>query len=151
MPEEILKYFLVYLSSTFKFIGGPALGKVFNMHFILTSVLTVAGMMTSVYVFSSLFGKRIHLWLMRNFYKDRKLFSKKNRRTVKLWRAYGLKGVAFLTPVLFTPIGGTIVATSFGEGRNRIFKYMLISAIFWGLFFSYISSRFDINKILGNF
>src|SRR5690348_12239232 len=104
MPEELLKYFLVYLSSTFKFIGGPALGKVFHLHFIVTCILTVAGMMTSVYIFSSLFGKKIHIWLMKNFYKDRKLFSKKSRRTVRLWRSYGLKGVAFLTPVLFTPI-----------------------------------------------
>lgn len=147
MPEEILKYFLIYLSSTFKFIGGPLLGMQLKYHFLITSALTVAGMMTSVYVFSSVLGKNIHGWLMKNFFRDRKLFSKKTRRTVRIWRAYGLKGVAFLTPVLFTPIGGTIVAASFGEHRARIFKYMLVSAIFWALIFSYTASRFNLEKI----
>jgi hypothetical protein len=150
MIEEILKCLLIYLSSTFKFIGGPALGKVFDFPFLLTAALTVAGMMTSVYVFSSLFGKRIHDWLLRNFYKDRKLFSRKTRRTVKIWRMYGLLGVSLLTPVLFTPIGGTIVAASFGENRKRIFKYMLVSAVLWAVIFSFIISRFDL-KIFENF
>jgi hypothetical protein len=63
---------------------------------------------------------------------------------------YGLLGVSLLTPVLFTPIGGTIVAASFGENRKRIFKYMLVSAVLWAVIFSFIISRFDL-KIFENF
>jgi hypothetical protein len=55
---------------------------------------------------------------------------------VNIWRKYGLKGVAFFTPILLTPIGGTILAVSFGESKGKIFLYMLCSAIFWGIILS---------------
>lgn len=149
MLEEVGQYIVVFALSMLKFIGGPLLGKVYGLSIVETAVLTSMGMMTSVYIFSSFFGNIIHDFILNKFYKNRKLFSKKNRRTVKIWRAYGLKGIAFLTPILFTPIGGTIVAASFGESRKRIFKYMLVSAVFWACIFSIIviSFNFDIAQI----
>ena|SRR6478736_1212818 len=148
MFAEVLEYLAVYASSMFKFIFGPLLGKGFGFTFWETAVLTILGMMTSVYLFSSLFGKRIHTWILKTFYKNRRLFTKRNRRTVKIWRSFGLAGVAFLTPILFTPIGGTLVATSFGEHRRRIFKYMLLSAIFWGFLISFAVISIEVESFL---
>ncbi len=68
--------------------------------------------------------------------KKKRLFTSRNRRIVTIWRKYGLTGVAFLTPLIFSPILGTIVATSFGEPWRRIFVYMFVSAVFWGVAFS---------------
>jgi len=68
---------------------------------------------------------------MRLFNKNPRLFTKKNRRKVKIWRQYGLKGVAFLTPIIFSPIGGTMVANSFGESKKKIILYMFVSSVFW--------------------
>jgi hypothetical protein len=138
MIHEVLEYLAVFASSMFKFILGPILGKGFGLTFWETALLTAGGMMASVFLFSSILGRRIHCWIMRTFFKEKKLFSKRSRKTVRIWRTYGLKGVAFLTPVLFTPIGGTIVASSFGEHKRKIFKYMLLSAIFWGFIFSFV-------------
>jgi hypothetical protein len=47
-----------------------------------------------------------------------------------------MPGVAFLTPLIFTPIGGTILLTSFGSPRKHILISMLISAVFWAVCFS---------------
>jgi ABC-type sulfate transport system permease subunit len=47
-------------------------------------------------------------------------------------------GVAMLTPVILSPIGGTIIAVSFGEDKWRIFIYMLLSSILWSLILSVI-------------
>lgn len=138
MLQELFHYIIVFGLSMFKFILGPVTGRLYEMNFFETTLLTVLGMMTSVFIFSSVFGTKIHCWIMNTFYKNKRLFSKRNRRAVKIWRTYGLKGVAFLTPILLSPIGGTIVATSFGEHRNKIFKYMLLSALFWGSIFSLV-------------
>jgi hypothetical protein len=119
-----------------KFIGGPLSGAAAGLTWIETFVFTVLGMMASVLIFSFL-GENAKKRFLSRFRKKKKiLFTPRNRRIVRIWRKYGLKGVAFLTPILLTPIGGTIMAASFGEPPKRILVYMLVSAIFWGFIFS---------------
>lgn len=138
MFADFAKYVAVYTSSMFKFIAGPVVGAGSGLAFWETALLTILGMMTSVFLFSTIAGKKFREIIVRTFYKNRKLFSPKTRRTVRIWRNYGLKGVAFLTPVIFSPIGGTLIASSFGESKKRIFWYMLVSSVFWGFLFSFV-------------
>lgn len=134
MVETILsgigKYLTVYLISMLKFVGGPTLGAAVGLTFIETVILTILGMMTTVLVIS-LFGHSFREWLNRIFRRDKRLFTKKNRRFVIFWRKYGLFGVSFLTPVIFSPVIGTLLVHAFGGSKKKIFGYMLISAIFW--------------------
>lgn len=53
------------------------------------------------------------------------------RRTVRVWNRRGLIGIAFFTPVLFSPVGGALIAASFGEDKKKIILYMFLSACFW--------------------
>ena len=149
MFDEILKYLFVYLTSMLKFVGGPLLGIASGLSFWETAILTSLGMMTSVFIFSTVIGISFKKWILSKFYKNRKLFSAKNRKVVRVWRNYGLKGVAFLTPLLFTPIGGTLIAASFGETRKRIFLYMFASSAFWSVVFSLAVFLFK-NGLLGS-
>jgi membrane protein DedA with SNARE-associated domain len=131
MWEQITKWLSVFFFSMIKFIGGPLTAAALGLTPLETILLSVLGMMTSVFIFS-----RIGTWFKTNIIdKLRKpvLFTAKNRKLVSLWGKYGITGVAFLTPVIFSPIVGTMLATSFGETRQRIFLYMLVSAIFWAL------------------
>lgn len=131
MIEELLKYFLVYISSTVKFIFGPTIGIAYGFNIFVTGTLTILGMMTSVYVFS-FFDKNINILIVRLFgKKKRKVFTKKNRKFVKMWKKFGIVGVAFLTPIFFTPIGGTILVNTIGGKKKEILKYMWMSCIFW--------------------
>lgn len=130
-----LKYLAVYFASMFKFIFGPTTGIFSGLSVVETSILTICGMMTSV-LLCTFGGTLFRDWWFATFRRDRKLFSPKSRRMVKLWSKYGLRGVAFLTPILFSPIVGTIVAISFGESRIRILQTMFFSAIFWGFLIS---------------
>jgi hypothetical protein len=140
MFEDLFKYLAVYGLSMLKFIGGPLWGINSGLTFLETVLFTSLGMMTSVILFTTIVGDRFHSWFLKIFYKNSKLFTKKNRTKVRIWRNYGMKGVAFLTPILFTPIGGTLVANSFGESRKKIYFYMLLSALFWSITFSSILS-----------
>jgi uncharacterized membrane protein len=135
MFSQIGKYLAVYLISMIKFIGGPLSGVAAGLTWVETFIFTVLGMMTTVLLLSFI-GKNARKTLFSKFRKKKKLFTPKNRRLVRMWRKYGLKGVAFLTPVFFSPIVGTVMAISFGEPAKRIFFYMLGSALFWGVIFS---------------
>ena len=130
MFTDLMKYILIYLISMFKFIGGPAFGAAYDLNLIGIVVMTVLGMMTTVIVIS-FFGIRLRNWIQKKYKYKRKTFSKRNRRIVKIWRGYGEFGVSFFTPVLFSPIIGTLLVTALGGKRNRVLTYMLISAIFW--------------------
>jgi len=131
MWEELSRAIPVYFSSMLKFIFGPVGGYLAKLNILTTILTTVAGMMTVVIAFA-FFGDLIKKHIINRFFK-RKNFSNKNRKFVQIWRKYGLAGVAALTPLLFTPIGGVLLAVSFGSPRDKLIIYMFISASFWSV------------------
>ena len=138
----MLKYLSVYLISMVKFFGGPVTGVSLGLSYIETVLLTVAGMMTSVVVFS-IIGRAFAKWVaQRRRAKNRPIFTRKNRRIVKVWKRFGVIGVAFLTPVLLTPIFGTVVAALFGAPRRYILIHMFWSAVFWSAVLNFLVFEF---------
>lgn len=128
MSENIWEYLSVLLASSFKFLFGPLQGKAYGLPWLLTAGLTASGMMLSVVVFTY-FGQ----YLKNKFFKTKRVFTPQNRRKVTLWRKYGIIGVALFTPLLLTPIGGTLLANAFGEKKEKIFLWMSIFATIWGI------------------
>lgn len=135
MWEELLKYFTVFGLSMFKFVFGPVTALPLGIGYVATSLLTAGGMMASVLIISSL-GAPMRERFIQRFAPNRRLFTKRSRQIVRVWRKYGMWGVAMLTPLLFTPIGGALIAVSFGEQRNKILFTMLVSALFWAFVIS---------------
>lgn len=138
MFEAILKYASVFLLSMVKFIGGPVAGAAMGLTFWETAGLTVSGMMASVLLFSVV-GTAVSGYYMRERrLKNKPIFNKKSRRIVKVWQRFGIVGIAFLTPVLLSPIIGTIIAIVLGAKRGQIMLHMLWSAVFWGISFTFL-------------
>ncbi|WP_226391147.1 hypothetical protein [Penaeicola halotolerans] len=137
MWEILLKYLGIYLVCLVKFIAGPALGFAAGLNIFGTMSITVAGMMTTVIAlsFASDFFKRRILSKFKS-QDSKKRFSPKNRRIVTFWKKYGVNGVAALTPLFFTPIGGTLIMTSFGVPKRQIISTMFISAVIWSVIFT---------------
>jgi membrane protein DedA with SNARE-associated domain len=136
MWEEIWKAFsFSFLPATVKFVLGPVGGFAAGLHFVTSFISTVAGMMTTVVVIvysGNWFRDRV----INKLYPRRRRFSERNRKLVAIWRKYGLTGAAFLTPLLLTPIGGALLAVSFGGPREKIIFRMAVSAVFWSLVFN---------------
>ena len=146
MWETILKVATVYFSSMLKFIFGPLGGYAAGFSLVTTILVTVAGMMTVVLVFT-FFGNWIREKIIVRFSKKRNKFSKRNRRFVTIWKKYGLIGVAALTPIILTPIGGTLLAVSSGSPKEKIIFYMFISASVWSVLLS-VALYFFGNEVL---
>jgi hypothetical protein len=136
MLEAFLTFVGIYLLSMFKFVAGPVLGAAAGYSPWQIILVSLLGMMSSVTLFTFL-GTRLKKWANGRFGKQKKLFTPKTRRIVRVWNSYGEMGIAFLTPILLTPIGGTLILVSFGSEKRKIFTYMLLSGLAWGTFFSF--------------
>lgn len=134
MWQELLKAIPVYFSSMLKFIFGPLGGYGVGLHLITTILATVAGTMTVVFMFT-FFGEWIRTRIFGRFSK-KKINLKRAAKLEMIWKRYGLVGVALLTPVILTPIGGTLLAVSSGSPREKIIFYMFVSASFWAVVIS---------------
>jgi len=145
MWEEILKAISgVYFPSMLKFILGPLTGYALKLNLATTILSTVAGMMTVVFSFTFA-GDWLRKNIIHRIFPNRKPFSERNRRFVGVWKKYGIGGVAFLTPLLLTPIGGTLLAISFGTPKDKLIFYMFISASVWASIFSMVIYLFGNN------
>jgi membrane protein DedA with SNARE-associated domain len=149
MWEEILKAIPVYFSSMLKFIFGPIGGYAAGLKLVTTILVTVAGMMTVVLLFTYA-GNWMREKVFNKFLGKRKKFSGSNRKFVGIWKKYGLLGVAALTPIILTPIGGTLLAVSSGSPKEKIIFFMFVSASVWSVILS-VAIYFFGNEILPDF
>ncbi len=129
-----LKYFTVYFLSGLKFILGPTAGVANDLPLVSIILLTACGMMTTIYLFT-FFGTEIRNFAFR-FRKKNRVFSKRNRRFVKIWRKFGLEGVCLLTPLILTPPGGGLLANLLAPDKKKLIKWMWISALGWSTIIS---------------
>lgn len=140
MKTTLLKYLSVALASTLKFFGGPITGVILKLTWIETAMCSVVGMMFSVFLLTYV-GKGIQALLKKHRKEKPKKFSRTTRIAVNIWKKFGIVGIAFLTPPLFTPIFGPILAVAFKVPRASIFLWMFVSASVWGLAISYIAHK----------
>lgn len=139
----MLKYLTVFALSMVKFLGGPLAGVSMGLPFSSTLGLTVAGMMTSVLIFS-IVGATVSRWYaQRARQRGKPVFTTHSRRTVRVFQRFGIGGIAFITPLILSPIVGTIIATVLGVDRRRILLHMLWSAVLWGTTFTFILTKFS--------
>ena len=151
MWEEILKAIPVYFASMLKFILGPVGGYTAGLNLLTTILSTVFGMMTIVFVFTysgNWFREKVLSRFVKK--KNKGKFSDSSKRFVTIWKKYGLPGVALLTPLFLTPIGGTLLAISSGSPKDKIIFYMFLSAAFWAVIFS-MAIYFFGNEVLPEF
>jgi len=121
-----------------KCVGGPLSGLTANLSVIEITILTSAGMMTTVVILTYA-GEKFRSYFKRKdkAKKERKI----NPKVMKVWNKYGVPGIAFLTPLILTPIVGTLILVVNKADKKEIIVYMAISAVSWAfiqtMFFKY--------------
>ena len=86
----------------------------------------------------------IHYDYVEQNLPPRKIFTKRYRKMVFIWKKYGLIGLAALTPVLFSIPLGTFFMTRLAKNKKRIIFYMFISVTSWSLL---ITTLFEILNV----
>lgn len=74
--------------------------------------------------------------------KKKAIFTRRNRRIVKIKRSYGMWGIVIATPVLLSiPVGAFLARHYYSKNRKIIF-YMMGSIVGWGVAFSAVLQLF---------
>ncbi len=139
--DNLPHYPEMFLGSMIKFVTAPILGSIHGVSVTETALITTIACMTSVGIVL-LVGenavRKLQDKLRFRKSKNVKKQANKHRRINYIWKRYGILGIAFLTPMLFTPIGGTLIALSLRVPRRTIFSYMFLSAFFWSFILSFV-------------
>jgi hypothetical protein len=139
---KISKYLAIAMASTIKFVGGPLAGVGLMLSWWETAIFSTVGLMFTV-VLVIYGGDLLEKWILKfRGNKPKKVFSRTTRMGIKVKTKLGLWGIAFLTPLIFTPIVGSFLSLSFRFDKTEILYKMLICGLFWGavqtLFFMYV-------------
>ncbi|WP_462319609.1 hypothetical protein [Marinilabilia sp.] len=141
---------LIILSATWKFAATfPVAIYVFEMTFIETILFTNAGGIIGVIV-SLYFSKGlIYIWnklkskKVKN--KNKRKFSKYNRRLVLIKSRYGMPGIALLTPVILSIPVGTFLTAKYYGNKKQSYLLLILSQVAWSLIYTLILTQFQIS------
>jgi Ca2+/H+ antiporter, TMEM165/GDT1 family len=70
--------------------------------------------------------------LQQLIYRSRQL-AKRRERVERVWKRYGIPGLALQAPLLTGPLLATLVALSLGAPPRPLLLWMLASVVFWGV------------------
>lgn len=136
MLEKVLTYLGIYLLACLKSILPPLLGPAAGMSPLEIIIITMSGLMTSVVLFSFL-GEKIKKNVLPIFIRKKGKFSPQSRRMVRIWTKYGIIGTCFLTPLILSPVGGSLLVSTVGAPRKQVFFYMFIFGLFWSVVWTF--------------
>lgn len=134
--NSFLKIASVALTCSFAFkIGFPTAFVVLEHDFLNVMLVSVSGATIGNVFFTYLSAellKLIHNYrVRRNLIHKRKIFSKFNRRVIKVKQKFGLAGIAFITPILLSTPLGAFLAERFFKDKRKIILYLTAATLFW--------------------
>ena len=117
----------------------------FEFSFLETILWTNVGGIIGIFFFAFLSEKLI-AWWRRNFRKssrsadeiqeNKKVFTKRNRRIVRIKSQYGLIGIAITTPFLLSIPVGVFLVIRYYRNSKRKFPYLIVSNVIWSVFYT---------------
>jgi len=124
----------------------------FNFSTIETILWTNIGGILGIYFFAFLSDKVI-LWWKRTFRAkksraksertEKKIFTKKNRRIIKIKQRYGLIGIALATPFLLSiPVGTFLLIRYYRTSRVKLI-YLIGSNLIWSIIYTLFYTFWD--------
>lgn len=124
----------------------------FKFSFVETILWTNIGGIMGIYFFAFLSEKLI-AWWNRTFRKkarenkspgkEKKIFTKKNRRIIRIKQQYGLIGIALSTPFLLSiPVGVFLVVRYYRSSKIK-FACLVGSNIFWSVIYTLFYTFWD--------
>jgi hypothetical protein len=136
-------------------MGMPAAILAYKFHFLKVFAITVSGGLTGTVIFTFLSASLINWW--KHFkakyfttHKKAKVFTKSNRRIIRIKRRFGLAGIAFFTPILLSVPLGAFLGERFYRKKQKVIFALSLSIILWEvvLYFIYYFFYSSLHKFL---
>ena len=144
---SLLEIVLTILFSSFKFAATfPLVIIQFESSFLETILWTNVGGIAGIYFFAFLSEKLISWWkrtfrrsnrsILEDEQQVKKVFTKRNRRIVRVKKKYGLIGIAAITPFLLSiPVGVFLVVRYYRTSKTK-FLYLIAANVIWSLIYT---------------
>lgn len=135
---EFLKIVSVFVTCSLAFkIGFPTAFVVLDHHFLKVILVTCAGGITGNILFTYLSAailRAIHNYrVKRNLIHRKRIFTKFNRRVIRVKQRFGLAGIAFITPLFLSTPVGAFLAERFFRDKKKIIIYLSVATVFWAV------------------
>lgn len=143
----MIEIILTILFSAVKFaMTFPLAIMKFHFGFTETILWTNIGGIIGIYFFAYLSQKLISWWnrTLRKYrrkrleerHRGKKVFTKRNRRIIRIKQRYGLIGIAATTPFLLSiPVGTFLVVRYYRSTRSK-FLYLIASNLVWSAIYA---------------
>jgi len=149
----VTQIILTILSSSVKFaMTFPLVIIQFEFSFLETILWTNIGGIMGIYFFAFLSDKMI-AWWNRTFRKkiiertshtkEKMVFTKKNRRIIRIKQRYGLLGIALSTPFLLSIPIGTFLVIRYYRSSQVKFACLIGSNIIWSVIYTLFYTFWD--------
>ena len=93
----------------------------------LSGAVSIASALAGVTLVVAVGGR-----LQQLVYRSRRL-AKRRERVERIWKRYGIPGLALQAPLLTGPILATLLALTLGAPPRPLLLWMLASVVFWGV------------------
>ena len=135
---DIWKFISAALACTVSLskIGIPTVIAIYKYNYVLALLSSCIGSVFGTVVFTYLFAGILKWWhnLKEKYFKPKhpkKVFTKFNRRVIRIKHRFGLIGIAILTPIFLSIPIGAFLADRFYKNRKKVITYLSISSICW--------------------
>ena len=144
---DVLQFISAALACTISLskIGIPTVIAIYKSNYLLALVSSCTGAVFGSVLFSYLFAGILKWWDkvkegMFSSKHPKKIFTKFNRRVIRIKHRFGLTGIAILTPIFLSIPIGAFLAERFYKDKKKVIIYLSISAISWCfvLYFIYL-------------
>lgn len=141
--NEFLKILSVFITCIIFYgkAGIPAAVALFKFSFWKVMLMAVSsaivGSALFTYMSSTLIKWRHNFRLKHGKIHNKKIFTKFNRRIIRIKHRFGLIGIAVITPFVGIPIGAYI-AERFYKDKKRVITYLSTASIIWAIIFYFL-------------
>jgi hypothetical protein len=144
---DVLQFISAALACTISLskIGIPTVIAIYKSNYLLALASSCTGAVFGSILFTYLFAGILKWWdkVKESIFTSKhpkKIFTKFNRRVIRIKHRFGLTGIAILTPIFLSIPIGAFLAERFYKDKKKVIIYLSISAISWCflLYFIYL-------------
>lgn len=133
---------LLFCSLFFSKLGMPAAVILFKFNFIKVFAVSCAGGIGGTIFYTYVSAVLLKWWDKfkegKAFFEKKKVFTKANRRIIRIKKRFGLTGIAILTPVLLSIPLGAFLAERFYKDKKKVILAISFWVVVWSIVFYFI-------------